>query len=710
MPPLRFALGIFAGVAMFVISRISSPDISAPAGRPTGPGSQKASRNRIRLLQNLTPQRNFVGARKRSNSPENGGRVRRNMVSPEGKEEFVRDAVGIFNKGANNFKTSDFLDASKKRHDFLRDITASDFELEFLGTASCIPSASRCVSCTAVKKGGEVWIFDAGEGSQIQVQKSQHIRTSKITKIFITHLHGDHCFGLAGILCLMGAQTDDEKKKNQLVEIFGPKGLRAYLRTALRLTYSRVVPPHVVHELHDIPYLHGPEDTQGLPPFAQNMEGLPRHQRYGENIGGKNIYPDSDGVWTLIDNHRETGLSVKATALRHTVPTVGFALSERDHPGSLNTEYINPIVQRNLDGLREPPFSMRDPKKIFRTMKDMSPLDMFTFPDGTTVRGHEAVNQPEKGRKVVILGDTCDPSGPMDKLARDCDVLIHECTNAYFRELDVGKTPEEIAVDTFDHGHSTPGNAGAYARNVGARRLIMNHFSSRYRGDSAPMSVAIMRTMEAQAALAFDDTNVSTASDGMPKVISAWDLMHIPIPRRRQVDEHVSKQIHAGGPDTDEGPGLGTKRQDRPSDRSEPKVSLQQLVEQEARNQAREGDFDTSSRRGATISQDRKGASEQLGSRVQISLQEVVQREARKKAREGGDLGPRRGGGGTNGMAGGGGGLGIGGGDGVDARRGKLRELKIPELKERLAAAGLPKSGKKDDLITRLVNHELNIR
>jgi len=80
------------------------------------------------------------------------------------------------------------------------------------------------------------------------------IKPSRITRIFITHAHGDHSFGLPGLLCLMG--TKRERWDDQPVEIYGPEGLRAFLRTVIRYTVSRIVPNYRVHELMDVPHLH----------------------------------------------------------------------------------------------------------------------------------------------------------------------------------------------------------------------------------------------------------------------------------------------------------------------------------------------------------------------------------------------------------------------------------------------------------------------
>ena len=79
----------------------------------------------------------------------------------------------------------------------------NSMNIQFIGTASCIPTTTRGVSCVAVQYEKEVWLFDCGESTQIKLMR-QNIRPSRITKIFLTHLHGDHAFGLPGVLCYIG--------------------------------------------------------------------------------------------------------------------------------------------------------------------------------------------------------------------------------------------------------------------------------------------------------------------------------------------------------------------------------------------------------------------------------------------------------------------------------------------------------------------------
>jgi RNAse Z (EC 3.1.26.11) len=116
-------------------------------------------------------------------------------------------------------------------------------QITFLGTSSGVPTKSRNVSSVAIKlpQRSEVWLFDCGEGTQHQIMRSE-IKSSQITKIFITHLHGDHIFGLAGLLasCGMAGAT-------QRIDIYAPSGLGEYLDASLRYSETKLAYPVKVH-------------------------------------------------------------------------------------------------------------------------------------------------------------------------------------------------------------------------------------------------------------------------------------------------------------------------------------------------------------------------------------------------------------------------------------------------------------------------------
>ena len=75
-------------------------------------------------------------------------------------------------------------------------------KLVFLGTSAAQPTENRGLSSTCLEKDGEILMFDAGEGTQVSYLKSG-LGWNKKMKIFVTHLHGDHCIGVLGLLQTM---------------------------------------------------------------------------------------------------------------------------------------------------------------------------------------------------------------------------------------------------------------------------------------------------------------------------------------------------------------------------------------------------------------------------------------------------------------------------------------------------------------------------
>lgn len=119
-------------------------------------------------------------------------------------------------------------------------------QLLFLGTGAGMPSKQRNTSSLVLKlleERGTVWLFDCGEATQHQILHTT-IKPRKIEKIFITHMHGDHIFGLPGLLGSRSFQGGDE-----LLEIYGPVGIEEYVTMTLSLSRTHLTYPIVFHEL-----------------------------------------------------------------------------------------------------------------------------------------------------------------------------------------------------------------------------------------------------------------------------------------------------------------------------------------------------------------------------------------------------------------------------------------------------------------------------
>ncbi|MGB5596005.1 MAG: ribonuclease Z [Crocosphaera sp.] len=159
-------------------------------------------------------------------------------------------------------------------------------EITFLGTSSGVPTRSRNVSSVALRlpQRGEVWLFDCGEGTQHQLLRSD-VKISQITRIFVTHMHGDHIYGLTGLLASSGLAGS-----GQPIEIYGPPELADYLKACAKYSHFK----------------------------------LPL---------GIRIHPISPGIL-----YEDAEFTVSCGLLKHRIPAYGYRITEKDRPGRFNVE------------------------------------------------------------------------------------------------------------------------------------------------------------------------------------------------------------------------------------------------------------------------------------------------------------------------------------------------------------------------------------
>lgn len=103
-----------------------------------------------------------------------------------------------------------------------------DLSVAFLGTGGAVPSARRNTASLLVTRGGERLLFDCGEGTQRQMQRS--LGLVQVDSIFFTHFHADHFLGLPGLL-----KTYDLTERERPLTIYGPRGLRDLLQSMSRV-------------------------------------------------------------------------------------------------------------------------------------------------------------------------------------------------------------------------------------------------------------------------------------------------------------------------------------------------------------------------------------------------------------------------------------------------------------------------------------------
>lgn len=116
-------------------------------------------------------------------------------------------------------------------------------KITFLGTSGSIPTPQRSLPCVVVQRKDELILFDCGEGVQRQMIRAK-IGFHRKTKVFITHMHGDHVLGLPGLI-----QTMSLLDRQRKLQVYGPEGIRQFLEAIKTTVQFALTFPLEVYEI-----------------------------------------------------------------------------------------------------------------------------------------------------------------------------------------------------------------------------------------------------------------------------------------------------------------------------------------------------------------------------------------------------------------------------------------------------------------------------
>lgn len=273
-------------------------------------------------------------------------------------------------------------------------------KLNILGCHSATPLENAHTTSQVLEVKDQLFLIDCGEGTQIQLRQ-QKIKFSRIKHIFISHLHGDHFYGLVGLVStfrLLGRTAD--------LHIYGPKGIKKVLTLQLKLANSWTDYNLFFHEL---------------------------------------VKKESELIF------EDDSLKIQTIPLDHRVYTNGFLFEEKPGLRRLDKEKIK---------------NYNIPHYDFQNLKLGKDL---VLEDGTVLKNETVTLDPNPIKRYAFCSDTAYNES-IAPLIKEVDLLYHEATflNAH----------ENLAEKT---KHSTAEQAAKIAQLARVNRLVLGHFSSRYR-------------------------------------------------------------------------------------------------------------------------------------------------------------------------------------------------------------------------------------
>jgi len=294
------------------------------------------------------------------------------------------------------------------------------FSVTILGSSSAKPTATRHPSAQAIGIHEQYYLVDAGEGVQQQMIRTG-MNPQKLRAVFISHLHGDHVFGLFPLLSTLGLYG-----RRTPLPIYAPAPLGEILACHLRYFDA------------DLPYEAEWHEVQTT-----------KHALLWENRTVE--------VWSV--------------PLRHRIPTAGFLFREKKPP--LNVDKFK-IAKYGLS---------------IAQIAAAKRGESVTLATGETLPNEELTYEPYRPRSYAYLSDTAR-SAKAAKIIEGVDLLYHEATYAAAER----KTAKL-------RGHSTAEDAAKTALQAGAGRLVIGHYSSRYKDENVLVEEARRLFPETYAAV-----------------------------------------------------------------------------------------------------------------------------------------------------------------------------------------------------------------
>lgn len=275
-----------------------------------------------------------------------------------------------------------------------------NFKLTILGSGSALPTSRRYSTAQALNVHERFFLIDCGEGTQLQLRNAKS-RLGKLNRIFISHLHGDHVFGLFGLLSTFNLLG----RKNDL-------------------------------------YIHAPEDLHKTLSFYQN--------NFAEHLQFKiHLIPLGKGNLNLI--FEDKVVEIYSFPLKHRMQAYGFLFREKQKEPNIRKDVID---------------------KYSLSIKDILSIksgEDFITQDGDRILNSDLTIPPTESRSYAFCSDTAYYERIIPWIT-GVDLLYHEAT---FADSEL-----KIAKQT---GHSTASQAAMIARKAGVKKLLLGHFSNRYK-------------------------------------------------------------------------------------------------------------------------------------------------------------------------------------------------------------------------------------